>query len=78
MSKSCTGYIKSGFSGYRDKLLQPASNVTVFANTEGWITFNMTHAAELWTKHTEANLGLFMKVLFITKGQSLSLVLSPL
>jgi len=54
-----------------DKLLQPASNVTVFANTEGWITFNMTHAAELWTKHTETNLGLFMKVLFITKGREI-------
>lgn len=61
-------YSSGPFYFYRDKILDPLSNITVNANTEGWITFNMTRAAELWTRQPEANLGLFIKVLFVSKG----------
>ncbi|XP_061178193.1 bone morphogenetic protein 7-like [Saccostrea echinata] len=54
-----------------DKILESVSNVTVQARTEGWITFNLTRAAELWTIQPETNLGLFMKVLFIIKGREI-------
>lgn len=45
------------------------SNLTVKANHKGWLTFNLTNAATLWTRSPVTNMGLYMKVIFLKKNR---------
>ncbi|XP_033726914.1 bone morphogenetic protein 7-like [Pecten maximus] len=45
------------------------SNLTVKANYQGWLTFNLTNAASLWTSSSAPNMGLFMKIIFLKKNR---------
>ncbi|XP_052086249.1 bone morphogenetic protein 7-like [Mytilus californianus] len=51
-----------------DKYLESVGNVTTKADHVGWLTLDLTKAAELWTQYPTANLGLYMKIKFIRKG----------
>ncbi|OWF38828.1 bone morphogenetic protein 7-like [Mizuhopecten yessoensis] len=45
------------------------SNLTVRANYQGWLTFNLTNAASHWTYSPTTNMGLFMKIIFLKKNR---------
>lgn len=51
-----------------DKYLESVGNITTQADHVGWLTVDVTTAAETWTRYPTANLGLYMKIKFIRKG----------
>lgn len=46
----------------REKFLEAEANVTVRGDEEGWLKFNVTRAADVWTLFPSSNLGLYMRV----------------
>ncbi|XP_025092304.1 bone morphogenetic protein 7-like isoform X2 [Pomacea canaliculata] len=45
-----------------EKFLEAEANVTVRGDEEGWLKFNVTRAADVWTLFPSSNLGLYMRV----------------
>jgi len=48
--------------------LESVGNITTKADHVGWLTIDVTKAAEMWTRYPTSNLGLYMKIKFIRKG----------
>nr|AFP57673.1 BMP7 [Tegillarca granosa] len=52
-----------------DKVLESEVNMTVQADHVGWLTLNVTRAADMWIRNPESNLGLYMRIIFINRGK---------
>ncbi|KAL3887916.1 hypothetical protein ACJMK2_000301 [Sinanodonta woodiana] len=52
-----------------DKILEPEANLTVNKNYEGWLSINVTNAANYWSVFHTENLGLYMRVTDVKKGR---------
>ena len=54
---------------FRDKTLEPEANQTVAWDYEGWVNFSIAKAVTLWTSAQFTNLGLYLRVTNIHKGE---------
>ncbi|KAL3887913.1 hypothetical protein ACJMK2_000298 [Sinanodonta woodiana] len=52
-----------------DMILEPETNLTVKKNYEGWLSINVTNAANYWSVFRTENLGLYMRVTDVKKGE---------
>ncbi|KAL3887862.1 hypothetical protein ACJMK2_000251, partial [Sinanodonta woodiana] len=62
-------FLRKRWTNIADTYLQPVTNLTVSQSYEGWLNLIVTDAAKYWTMNREENLGLYMQVTDLEKGE---------
>ncbi|KAL3887861.1 hypothetical protein ACJMK2_000250 [Sinanodonta woodiana] len=62
-------FLRKQRTNTKDTILQPVTKLTVSKSYEGWLILTVTDAAKYWTVNRKKNLGIYLQVTDLEKGE---------